>query len=268
MEYTDVQQRDLIRKRKLSEAQQLALVQALSHPRRAVPMYSAKTGEVLKRHRLVKFAPPADGRSAEWRLNDEGVEVARRLAGAIGGEVAPNQTAPQDAPPDRADDELATLRTIESRLRAYADELESSATPERLESTAVVARVWAILGDTGARPVPTDTEWTGWRAGILLALPDGADKLLRLAVHGDGWAERDARDRDGQPFPTIKALRQALARGSRLRCWPADIAEPLTPVYERSAQRRLLGYRMPAELVPVFRAALAEASGASASSPP
>ncbi|MFJ4679240.1 hypothetical protein [Kitasatospora sp. NPDC088783] len=246
----------------LSEAQQRALVEALGHPRRVLNLRMAKTGEALKRNHLAVYAPPAHGRGAEWRLSDEGVRLARTLADSQDHEVPEELDAPHGPGlPESVNRDLNALRTVENRLRRYVAELDSTRTPERLQSAAVAARIWDILGDAEARLVRTDTLWTDWRASILLALPERADKLLGMAVEGGGWADRSALGNGIHRNCNMGTVRRAVAHGARLRCWPADIDPPIAPVYESSRQRALLGYQMQADLVPVFRAALAENTG-------
>jgi hypothetical protein len=111
----------------------------------------------------------------------------------------------------------------------------------------------------GELTVEVDQEWTVERAKdfMRIATP-GARTLVRDVLHGGGYrAASDLRDmgRDlaGPAISVTKTLTKGVVEG----LWPSGMPAPITPDYgrEKPQNKRVEGYRMPAELVPIFTTA-------------
>lgn len=112
---------------------------------------------------------------------------------------------------------------------------------------------------SGDLTVTPDIEWTPERARAFwrLATPP-ARTLLRAVVERDGFvsagtlrdAQRDLKSLSGSVTATV-------TRGVREDVWPKGIPNPVVPEYDpkNPSWQQVQGYRMPAELVEVFRAA-------------
>ncbi|MET8538720.1 hypothetical protein ABZV67_45510 [Streptomyces sp. NPDC005065] len=115
--------------------------------------------------------------------------------------------------------------------------------------------------------VSIDAEWSVARAELLLRdLPAVAGQLIREAVHGDGWAPAERlRGVDGTASLRGRsgAITKAITRGAVAQHWPSGMPQPLHAQYDpdRPSTQRTIGYRMAAELVPTFRAAVMRVDG-------
>ncbi len=107
--------------------------------------------------------------------------------------------------------------------------------------------------------VEEDNEWTSRRAAAFwrLATPN-VRTLVNDVLAGGGYRAADdlrlmGRDLAG---PSI-ALTKTLTRGAVEGLWPAGMPAPVTPEYDREkpSHKKVRGYRMDPELVPVFSAA-------------
>lgn len=114
-------------------------------------------------------------------------------------------------------------------------------------------RLLALLAEHSAH-VETDTEWTAERAErYYLALPPRAKRIIKAAAAFDGYVSADVlRDR---PSDSLRghsaALTLGLERGVRKGLWPDGMQVPVEP--ESRGFGKVEGYRMPADLVPVFK---------------
>ncbi|WP_331756755.1 hypothetical protein [Streptomyces decoyicus] len=121
----------------------------------------------------------------------------------------------------------------------------------------------ALIGHHQDSPPVTFTpEWTVTRAVQLLRdLPAVASQLIREAVAGNGWAPAEnLRGPDGKASLRGRsgAITKAVNRGAAAGKWPKEMPVPVQAQYdpENPAYQRTMGYEMPEDLVPVFRAAI------------
>jgi hypothetical protein len=108
-----------------------------------------------------------------------------------------------------------------------------------------------------ASQVRVDTEWDVERAARFYeALPGRARRIIQGAVAGGGFVSAEALrlTPDGSLRGHAGALKQALERGARLGWWPNGMSAPVTPVGPGFG--KVQGYRMSAQLLEVFTAAL------------
>ncbi|MFC8424134.1 hypothetical protein ACFUN7_25205 [Streptomyces sp. NPDC057236] len=108
--------------------------------------------------------------------------------------------------------------------------------------------------------VTADTEWTVDRAErYLRSLPAGARRFAQLVIDRHGIASAVLlREQLGKLNGPTVALSRAIPRGVREGWWPEGTRAPITVLYdpENPSWQKAVAYRMSAEDVPVFRAAL------------
>ncbi|MFD7687811.1 hypothetical protein [Streptomyces sp. NPDC059781] len=108
--------------------------------------------------------------------------------------------------------------------------------------------------------VTADTEWTVDRAErYLRSLPAGARRFAQLVIDRHGIASAVLlREQLGKLNGPTVALSRAIPRGVREGWWPEGTRAPITVLYdpENPSWQKAVAYRMSAENVPVFRAAL------------
>jgi hypothetical protein len=112
-----------------------------------------------------------------------------------------------------------------------------------------------------AAHVKLDTEWNVQRAEqFYRALPSRARRIVTEAACRDGYVSADAlRDSEGSSLRGHSApLKQALERGVRKGWWPAGVRAPIQP--QGPGFGKVVGYRMPDDLVPIFHAAVQSVS--------
>ncbi|WP_329299191.1 hypothetical protein OG410_12515 [Streptomyces sp. NBC_00659] len=123
--------------------------------------------------------------------------------------------------------------------------------------------LFALLGQADKLPVAFTPEWTVSRAAALLRdLPTAAIEIIRAAAMADdGWASAEVfRGPDGKASLRGRtgAITKAIQRGATRKDWPADMPVPVQAQYDPNipAFQRTSGFRMHADCVPVFRAAI------------
>jgi hypothetical protein len=109
-------------------------------------------------------------------------------------------------------------------------------------------------GDVTVEP---DVQWTPERAEAFwrCATPP-ARTLTHAVVERDGFVSADTlRDRQFSLKSLSGSVTSTVTRGIREGLWPDGIPNPVVPEYapETPSWQQVLGYRMPAELVKVFR---------------
>ncbi|MFE6808628.1 hypothetical protein ACFVEN_44295 [Streptomyces sp. NPDC057681] len=117
-------------------------------------------------------------------------------------------------------------------------------------------RLLSLVAEYAAQ-VETDTQWTIERASrYYSALPQRAQKILTEAVARDGYVPADElRDEgSGSLRGHSAALKQALERGARSGWWPEGMQAPIQP--QGPGFGKVVGYRMPEQLVDTFLAAI------------
>lgn len=112
--------------------------------------------------------------------------------------------------------------------------------------------------------VEQDTAWTIPRAeSYYRSLPARARRIIREAAIRDGYvpAEELRDDEDSSLRGHSAALKRALQRGVTMGRWPDGMQAPVEP--QGPGFGRVVGYRMPDELVSTFFTAIenAEATG-------
>ncbi|MEU7260621.1 hypothetical protein AB0B21_33145 [Streptomyces rimosus] len=132
--------------------------------------------------------------------------------------------------------------TVEGADKEFAEQLVALAAQHRAELTVI------------------DTAWTAERAGrYLRSLPAGARTFARLVIRNHGMIGAGAlREQLGKLNGPTVALARAIPRGVREGWWPEGTAAPITVVYDpdNPSWQKAVAYRMAAEDVPVFEAAL------------
>ncbi|MET9528222.1 hypothetical protein [Streptomyces coeruleorubidus] len=108
--------------------------------------------------------------------------------------------------------------------------------------------------------VEVDPGWTIERAKdfMRIATPS-ARTLVRDVLYGGGYrAASDLRDMGRDLAGPAISLTKTLTKGVVDGLWPSGMPAPITPDYgrEKPQNKKVEGYRMPAELVPVFTAAV------------
>lgn len=122
-----------------------------------------------------------------------------------------------------------------------------------------LAELKALLAQHAAQ-VEIDTEWTVERASrFYLSLPERARRIVREAAIRDGYVPADElRDEgDGSLRGHSAALKRALERGARNGWWPDGMVSPIEP--QGPGFGKVVGYRMPDDLVGPFSAAIKQA---------
>jgi hypothetical protein len=112
-----------------------------------------------------------------------------------------------------------------------------------------------------AATVEVDRTWTLPRAEIFYrSLPARARRIVKEAVIRDGYvpAEELRDDPDASLRGHSGAITRALTRGARNGHWPDGMRPPIEP--QGPGFGRVVGYRMPDDLVPLFFTAI-ERSG-------
>ncbi|MFF4188200.1 hypothetical protein ACFYZ9_33895 [Streptomyces sp. NPDC001691] len=112
---------------------------------------------------------------------------------------------------------------------------------------------------TGDLTVEPDPEWTAERAATFwrIATPP-ARTLLSAVVERDGFVSaKTLRDQQRNLKSLSGSITATITRGWRDGVWPKDIQSPVVPEYDpkKPASREVQGYRMPRDLVELFRAA-------------
>ncbi|MGW0757136.1 hypothetical protein ACWD1Y_11710 [Streptomyces sp. NPDC002814] len=112
----------------------------------------------------------------------------------------------------------------------------------------------------GELAVEVDPGWTVERARdfMRIATPP-ARTLVHDVLHGGGYrAASDLRDMGRELAGPAISLSKTLTKGVVEGLWPSGMPAPVTPDYgrEKPQNKRVEGYRMPADLVPIFTAAV------------
>ncbi|MFC8538019.1 hypothetical protein ACFUJY_29465 [Streptomyces sp. NPDC057249] len=107
--------------------------------------------------------------------------------------------------------------------------------------------------------VETDREWTVERAKdfVRIATPP-VRTLLNDVLHGGGYrAASDLRDMGRDLAGPSISLTKTLTKGVVDGLWPSGMPAPITADYgrEKPQNKKVEGYRMAAELVPIFTVA-------------
>lgn len=112
---------------------------------------------------------------------------------------------------------------------------------------------------SGDLTVSPDAEWTPERARAFwrIATPP-ARTLLRAVIERDGFVSAETlRDQQRDLKALSGSITSTVTRGVREDVWPKGIGNPVVPEYDpkHPARRQVQGYRMPTELVALFRTA-------------
>lgn len=112
---------------------------------------------------------------------------------------------------------------------------------------------------TGDLTIEPDTRWTRERAAAFwrIATPP-AITLLRAVIEHDGFVSAETlRDQQHDLKSLSGSVTATVTRGVREDIWPKGIPNPILPEYDpkKPSWKQVQGYRMPAELVEVFRRA-------------
>ena len=116
----------------------------------------------------------------------------------------------------------------------------------------------ALLAEHGAQ-VQVDTEWTADRAKqYYVSLPEPSRRIVREAAVRDGYVPaEELRDEEGSSLRGHSApLKRTLERGVRMGWWPEGMQPPI--VAAGPGFGKVVGYRMPGELVQTFFTAIKE----------
>jgi hypothetical protein len=117
-------------------------------------------------------------------------------------------------------------------------------------------RLLALLADH-ATHVEVDATWTRERARrYYLALPQRAQRIVKEAASGPGGyvSAEDLRDSEESSLRGHSAaLKRILDRGTREGWWPNNMEPPIQA--QGPGFGKVVGYRMPEHLTPVFRMA-------------
>ncbi|WP_432021553.1 hypothetical protein [Streptomyces sp. 1222.5] len=107
-----------------------------------------------------------------------------------------------------------------------------------------------------ATQVEVDTAWTSERAlKYYVTLPRRAQEIVKGAVANNGFADgEDLRTGGGSLRGHSGALKRVLERGVREGWWPHGMQAPIQP--QGPGFGRVLGYRMPDDLIAVFSVAV------------
>lgn len=120
-------------------------------------------------------------------------------------------------------------------------------------------RLLALLAEyAGDVDVEQDPHWTIPRAeSYYLSLPSRARRIVKEAAIRDGYvpAEELRGDENSSLRGHSAALKRALQRGVMLKRWPESIQPPIEP--QGPGFGKVVGYRMPADLVQTFFTAIA-----------
>jgi hypothetical protein len=108
--------------------------------------------------------------------------------------------------------------------------------------------------------IEADRGWTVERAKdfIRIATP-AARTLLHDVLYGGGYrAAADLRDMGRDLAGPSISLSKTLTKGVVDGLWPSGMPAPVTPDYgrEKPQNKKVEGYRMAADLIPVFTAAV------------
>lgn len=117
-------------------------------------------------------------------------------------------------------------------------------------------RLLALLAEYAA-DVEEDAHWTIPRAeSYYRSLPARARRILKEAVARDGYVPADElRDDENTSLRGHSAaLKRALQRGVMLGRWPDGMQPPIEP--QGPGFGKVVGYRMPADLVQTFFTAI------------
>ncbi|WP_167163174.1 hypothetical protein [Streptomyces sp. MBT27] len=111
----------------------------------------------------------------------------------------------------------------------------------------------------GDLTVEPDPDWTPERAETFwrIATPP-ARILLHAVIERDGFVSADTlRDQQRNLKSLSGSITATVTRGWRDGVWPKDIKSPVVPEYDprNPSWAQVQGYRMPADLVALFRAA-------------
>ena len=122
-------------------------------------------------------------------------------------------------------------------------------------------RLLGLLAEHAAT-VEVDATWTVWRAeAYYLRLPPRARRIVREAVARGGYVPADALRDDtntslrGHSGAITKALKSGAAAGE----WPDGM--PLPIVAQGPGFGKVVGYRMPDELLDTFRTGITNIDG-------
>lgn len=117
-----------------------------------------------------------------------------------------------------------------------------------------------IAEHAGELTIAADREWTVERAKNFLRLATpGARVLLHDVLAGGGYrAATDLRDMGRDLAGPAIAVTKTLTKGVAEGLWPQGMPAPVTPDYgrEKPQNKRVEGYRMSDDLVPIFTAAV------------
>lgn len=114
----------------------------------------------------------------------------------------------------------------------------------------------SLLADHAAA-VEIDTEWTVERAErYFLSLPINARRIVEEAAVRDGYVPADELrgEGDGSLRGQSGALKRGVERGARAGWWPEGMRLPIEP--QGPGFGKVVGYRMPDELVGIFFTAI------------
>jgi hypothetical protein len=119
------------------------------------------------------------------------------------------------------------------------------------------AKLLALLAEHAAE-VELDTTWTVERAeAYYRSLPERARRIVREAAIRDGYvpAEELRDDENSSLRGHSAALSRGLRRGFMLGKWPENMRPPIEP--QGPGFGKVVGYRMPDDLVQTFYTAIA-----------
>lgn len=122
-------------------------------------------------------------------------------------------------------------------------------------------RLLALLSEH-AGDIEIDATWTVWRAeAYYLRLPPMAKRIIREAVARDGYVSAD--DLRGEGGSSLRghsgALTKALKAGALGGDWPDGMPLPIHG--QGPGFGKVVGYRMPDELLDTFRTAITNIDG-------
>jgi hypothetical protein len=120
------------------------------------------------------------------------------------------------------------------------------------------------LAEHKAAVMTLTPEWTLERAiAFIRDIPAMAERIVRSAAANNGWADASSLrgpSGDDSLRGQTTAITKALRRGARKNIWPEQMPIPVSAIYDPNnpSYQRTSGFVMPAELVPIFQAAIRE----------